>query len=270
MNTNSSVKINNWRKNAISELKSDGVSSADLDCWLLLEKVVDKPRSHLMAHEEIELSTDQIQELDGMLADRIKHKPMAYILGEIEFYGEKFFVDERVLVPRPETETMIDMLKDLKPNALIDVGTGSGAIAIIAKKLFPSKEVIAIDNDPKCLEVAKINAKKHGSNIVMKKNDLLEGLAILDGMVILANLPYVPDDFGINKAALNEPHQAIFGGKDGLDLYRKLFAQLKRKAVIVLTESMPPQHKKLDQIAKNNGFEQTKESDFIQQFEPIA
>jgi len=267
MNTNSSQKISDWHKSAKDQLTEVGVASADLDAWLMMEKVLDKSRSHLMAHPEIELSTDQIQELDSMLKDRISHRPMAYILGEIEFYGEKFFLDERVLVPRPETETMIEMLKELKPVSMIDVGAGSGAIAIIAKKLFPTKQVIAIDNDPKCQEVVKKNAQEHGVSLTIQENDLLTGLAIIDGMVILANLPYVPDDFGVNKAALNEPHQAIYGGKDGLDLYRKLFEQVKGKAVIVLTESMPPQHKKLAQIAAENGFKQTKESDFIQQFE---
>lgn len=257
-----------WLKQAITKLKNANLATAELDVQVLLADELDMNRAQILAHPEKELSEAQVKKLDAQIKRRLNHEPLAYIRGKIEFYGEEFFVDKRVLVPRPETETMIDELKKLEPSMLFDVGTGSGAIAIIAKKLFPSKEVIAVDNDPGCLSVARKNAEKHDLAIAIRRGDLLESTAIPDGAVVLANLPYVPNDFGINKAALNEPHQAIFGGKDGFDLYRRLFAQLRGKKATVLAESLPPQHSELAQIARSYGFEQSVDNDFIQVFVP--
>src|SRR5690606_34297384 len=134
-----------------------------------------------------------------------------------------------------------------------------------------------------CLKIAEQNAAKHTVNIRFLQGDLLQPIQPLTHIqnshgratfeyVVLANLPYVPQDYAINQAATHEPKQAIFGGKDGLDLYRRLFAQLNSKAyglkpkTYVLTESLPPQHKALEEIAKANGFKLQKTADFIQQF----
>ncbi len=258
--------LSQWLKEAKERLNVAAVGTSELDALVLLEDVLNKDRAHLLAHPETKLTSAQKTKLDAFIARRVKHEPLAYIRGKTEFYGRVFNVDERVLVPRPESETMIDLLKNLHPEIVVDVGTGSGALAVIAKHLFPSKQVIALDNDPKCLEVADQNAKKHSTPLTLIKNDLLENLAIIQGMVILANLPYVPNDFAINTAANHEPRAAIFGGKDGLDLYRKLFAQLKDKKVDVLTESLPFQHEELAKIARENGFKLHETDDFIQHF----
>jgi len=263
------LTIHNWLAQTEKTLLAHDVMTARLDCLVLLEDLLGKDRAHLLAHPELELTSEQEKMLNEQVARRANHEPLAYIRQKVEFYGREFYVDERVLVPRPETETMIDLLKDLKPLVIVDVGTGSGAIAITAKKLFP-KEVIAIDNDPGCLAVARKNAKLHNTSIVFQENNLMEGMAIPPGIVILANLPYVPNDFGVNKAALNEPHQAIFGGVDGLDLYRELFAQITQqdmKPSHVLTESLPPQHDELANIAKKHGYSLIKTDDFIQLFD---
>jgi release factor glutamine methyltransferase len=261
--------IENWAKKAIEELTNAGIGTAELDVQVLLADVLNISRAQVLAHPETELASEQIRELESMIERRSKHEPLAYIRGKVEFYGEEFYVDKRVLVPRPETEAMLDELKKLKPSAIYDVGTGSGAIAIIAKKLFPSKQVIAIDNDPNCLEVATKNAKMHGAAITIQKNHLLEGCAFLPGMVVLANLPYVPENFAINQAALNEPQQAIFGGKDGLDLYRRMFKQIgdaHKKPTYVITEALPPQHNELIRIATEVGYTQKTSTEFVQVF----
>lgn len=262
------MNVRSWLNRSEKTLRDHDVMTARLDCLVLLEDLLGKDRAHLLAHPELELTPEQEKVLNKQVARRANHEPLAYIRQKVEFYGREFYVDERVLVPRPETETMIDLLKTLKPLVIVDVGTGSGAIAITAKKLFP-KEVIAIDNDPSCLAVARKNAQTHKVSIAFKENNLMEGMAIPPGMVVLANLPYVPNDFTINKAALNEPHQAIFGGEDGLDLYRELFAQItqqKTKPSHILTESLPPQHDELAKIAQKHGYTLTKTSDFIQLF----
>lgn len=272
MSGNSLPTISKWLTEATSQLNAAKIATAKLDALVLLEDVLQKDRAHLLAHPEIELSSEQKTKLDASIKRRKNHEPLAFIRGKTEFYGHEFILNKNVLEPRPETETMIDVLKKLKPSVAVDVGTGSGAIAVTAKKLFPSKEVIAIDIDPKCLEVARQNAQKHNATITFKQADLLEGSALIEGMIILANLPYVPDDFSINTAANHEPKHAIFGGTDGLDLYRKMFKQIQasdKKPTHILTESLPFQHHNLAELARKHGYVQTEVQDFIQAFTKI-
>jgi release factor glutamine methyltransferase len=138
-------------------------------------------------------------------------------------------------------------------------------LAVTAKLELPKARVTAIDIDPGCLAVAAENCKKYQLDITLLQSDLLEKY---DGTadVLLCNLPYVPDDFQINQAALHEPKIAIYGGPDGLDLYRKLFSQLSSRPRSILTESLPPQHRNLAEIAKNCGYKLADEDDFIQLF----
>lgn len=270
MSDNSLLTINKWLAGAIDELEKAGIATAKLDALVLLEDVLHTDRAHLLAHPEIEITAEQKAELDALVERRKNHEPLAFIRGKTEFYGREFIVNKDVLEPRPETETMIDLLKKLQPSIVVDVGTGSGAIAITAKKLFPTKEVIAIDIDPKCLKVTRQNAQKHNVTITTKQADLLEESALIEGMVILANLPYVPDNFSINTAANHEPKHAIFGGQDGLDLYRKMFEQIQasdKKPSYILTESLPFQHHTLAELARKYGYAQTQVQDFIQIFE---
>jgi release factor glutamine methyltransferase len=160
--------------------------------------------------------------------------------------------------------------------AIVDVGTGSGALAITAKLELPNSEAIATDIDKRCLKVAKTNATKHKTDITFYEGDLLEALpptVCRLPSIFLCNLPYVPDDYEINRAALNEPKIAIYGGKDGLDLYRRLFEQISSsttKPLYVLTESLPPQHTKLAKIVVKADYKQTRVDDFIQVFKKLT
>jgi release factor glutamine methyltransferase len=269
------MTVSTWLNYAIDKLKSAGIATARLDCQLLIADELMHDRSWLLAHLETVITDQTRAKLDKLLKQREEHVPLAYIRGKTEFYGREFLVDRRVLEPRPESETMIDILKKLpesKDAEIIDVGTGSGALAITAKLEFPKSDVIATDIDPGCLEVAQENAHKHHVNITFSQGDLLQAVTQNDKQTIitLANLPYVPDDFHVNPAALQEPRQAIFGGPDGLDPYRRLFeqaAEFSEKPRYILTESLPPQHKQLQFIAARFGFIQTQEEDFIQVFE---
>lgn len=204
---------------------------------------------------------------------------MAYIRGKSEFYGREFIVNKHTLEPRPETETMIELIKEVvaehkSPSLkLIDIGTGSGCIAITSKLEFPSVHVIATDIDKKCIETAQKNAKKLNAEIQFLAGNLMEPLSNikppLSDVIITANLPYVPDKYKLNEAAKYEPKHAIFGGKDGLDLYRQLFSQLSAhssplKAKYILTESLPFQHVELVKIAEAAGYKLVKTDDFIQ------
>lgn len=284
------MQANRWLKQSTNRLRKAGVGTARLDCLVLLEDETGKDRSWLLAHPEYELSNAQVASLGKKIEQRAKHIPLAYVRDKTEFYGREFYIDERVLEPRPESETMFELLKQLAESSklkvpskkepqrlrtrdfqlgtIIDIGTGSGALAITAKLEYPEAKVIATDIDRGCLEVAQRNATAHKADIEFFEGDLLQPLSTVNCQLstVLANLPYVPTDYALNEAAMNEPRQAIFGGQDGLDLYRKFFKQLAGRAQYVLTESLPFQHQALAEIAQQNGYQPADSSDFIQLF----
>jgi release factor glutamine methyltransferase len=265
------MTLNVWLKKAAERLQNAGIGTARLDCLILLEDITGKDRSYLLAHPETLLSDNQLLQLDELLARRARHEPLAYIREKTEFYGREFFVNYSVLEPRPETETMIELLKkiDLPSNPIIaDIGTGSGAIAITTKLELTHATVIAADIDQCCLAVARKNAERLHVEITFQESDLLSTVTQTPD-IILANLPYVPDTYHINEAAMEEPRIAIFGGPDGLDLYRKMFDQidsLDQKPSHILTESLPFQHHGLAAIARKHGYIQIQKDDFIQVF----
>ena len=269
---------------ATAQLEKAGVGTARLDCLVLLEDATGKDRAYLLAHPETTVKGATFHKLEGQIKQRVQHVPLAQIRGKTEFYGREFIIDKRVLEPRPESETMVELLLDLvkskmqnaKRLLVVDVGTGSGAIGISAKLEFPEAEVILTDIDPGCLAIARKNAQKHEVDVQILQGNLLQPVISsnrFSGRVIylMANLPYVPDSYEINQAALNEPKIAIFGGPDGLDLYRKLFLQIAKNLQFVsikyiLTESLPFQHKELEKIAAKSGYKLIKTDDFIQVF----
>lgn len=273
MNASSSkTKVEHWLRWAADRLEQAGVGSARLDCLILLEDLLLKDRSWLLAHPEHSLTPAMVKKLEEQIVRRADHEPLAYIRGFTEFYGRRFIVNKTVLEPRPESEDMITLLKDIVKTtpvlAVADVGTGSGALAITAKLELPKATVIATDIDPKCLKVAKSNAQKHDAEVKFFQGDLLSPIpSTLPLSIILANLPYVPDSHKINQAAAMEPKIAIFGGPDGLSVYRRLFSDpVPPKPRFILTESLPPQHQKLASIGRSAGYRLTKSEGFIQLF----
>lgn len=264
-----SVNINDWLSSSTKKLRASGIGTARLDCLVLLEDTIGKDRAWLLANPDHKLSTSQVKKLDTLVARRAAHEPLAYIRGKTEFYGRDFIINYNVLEPRPESETMIELLKNLSGiDRIADIGTGSGALGITANLELPETEVIASDIDPKCIKLARENANKHNVEIDFYAGDLLDPIAKpID--VIIANLPYVPTDFKLNDAAMQEPKIAIFGGTDGLDVYRRLFAQTAKLSQVpkyILTESLPFQHKELSKIAESAGYRQFDKADFVQLF----
>jgi release factor glutamine methyltransferase len=267
---------------ATRQLEEAGIGTARLDALVLLEDVSDKDRAWLLAHPEFELSAEQSDKLKNLLNVRVKHIPLAYVRGKTEFYGRTFLINNSVLEPRPESEAMIDLLKKADLDSLLgkkagpktaglhlaDVGTGSGALGITAKLELPELEVELIDVDPGALEVAKMNVDLFTLNISIIESDLLSNTSQTSD-ILLCNLPYVPDNFQINTAASHEPRVALFGGPDGLDLYRRLFGQINemsRHPLLILTEAMPPQHELLTAVASKCGYALQESQDFIQVF----
>lgn len=266
------VDVSSWLRAARTDLQAHNVPSAELDALVLLEDAVGKDRAWLLARPEYQLSTAQQQKLKNVLKRRAQHEPLAYIRQKIEFYGREFVLTPAVLQPRPESETMIDLLKELPLKSaqpiIADVGTGSGAIGITAQLELPQSQVELLEIDPKACKVAKINVDKFTLNIPVIAGDLLaQTKSPYD--ILLCNLPYVPDDFRINLAAGHEPKRAIFGGADGLDLYRRLGNQVNKrpdKPLYILCESLPYQHADLARIVAEVGYKQVQEADFIQVF----
>jgi release factor glutamine methyltransferase len=268
------MKIAQWLNHTQQHLESVGITTARLDCLVLLEDILDINRAQILARPEYTLSHAQIVQLNALIARRTSHEPLAYIRHRSEFYGQTFYIDQRVLQPRTESEMIIDLLKILSfrsHSTIIDIGTGCGALALTAKREFPAATVIGTDIDPDCLDVASYNIKASGMELQLLESDLLTTIpiAILRGAILLCNLPYVPDGFLINTAATHEPRHAIFGGPDGLDYYRKLFDQIRSRAVkpqFVLTEALPTTHHILKTIAEEAGLLFDRAQDFVQIF----
>ncbi len=276
-----------WLKEARKTLDDAGIGTARLDALVLLEDVTGRDRAWLLANPDHEISPAHVRRLTKLLNERADHTPLAYVRGTTEFYGRNFVITPAVLEPRPESETMIDILKSLAesgalrprqaknaPKALriADVGAGSGALGITAALELGKAHKVTVDLleiDPEAKEIARINVEKHTTSINVILSDLLASSGA-DYDVLLCNLPYVPDDHQINQAAAHEPRLAIFGGQDGLDIYRRLFDEVRKleyRPLYILCESLPPQHDALYQIAKHAGYGLAKADDFIQVFQ---
>lgn len=281
------MKSSEWLAAAVKKLEQAGIGTGRLDALVLLEDISGQDRAWLLAHPEFELKPAQMAQLKKLLNRRAQHEPLAYLRGKTEFYGRSFVITPAVLEPRPESETMIDLFKSLAVELILarqpskitskqagivrlaDVGAGSGALGITAKLELPELQVDLLEVDPAALKVAKSNVDLFTLSISVIKTNLLQG-SPQNYDILLCNLPYVPDAFHISPAALREPQLAIFGGPDGLDLYRRLLAQVvsaPHRPLYILTESLPPQHKALQDIAAQHGYRFTISDDFIQVFQ---
>lgn len=265
------MTVGDWLRQAQANLEAAKVDTARLDCLVLLADELSKDKSWLLSHPEYELQGSILKILNTKVTQRVMHAPLAYIRGHAEFYGRDFMVNPHTLVPRPETESIIKLVKSLEPAAgtrILDIGTGSGCIAITAALEIPNAELSACDIDKNCLETARQNAQNLDATVTFFESNLVNQATQQD--ILLANLPYVPDNFQINTAATHEPHHALFGGLDGLDLYRTLFAQLAKagwQPQYILAESLPFQHEALGKIAKLADFTLRATDGFIQLFE---
>jgi release factor glutamine methyltransferase len=170
---------------------------------------------------------------DPLLQRRLAREPVAYIIGRREFWGRDFAVTPAVLVPRPETEIIVEEALDqarggAATGIIVDVGTGSGCLAVTLAIEFPRARVVATDISPAALEVARRNAERHGvaARIAFLEADVLEGTGVRADLIV-SNPPYVPETEAGSlppDVARYEPHPALFGGADGLDVIRRLFA----------------------------------------------
>lgn len=194
---------------------------------VLLAHAIGCERTWLYAH-----STDELRELwwihyGRYLHERLKGKPTQYITGHQEFYGRDFRVTRDVLIPRPETEHVIEAALAVKADTILDVGTGSGAIAITLA-LETRVRVVATDISPAALEIAKENATRLGASVDFVACDLTGALAGRFDLIV-SNPPYVPKTESLPREVRDfEPELALYGGEDGLEIYRRLIPEAAR------------------------------------------
>ena len=220
-------------------LRAANVEAPRRNVMWMLEEVLSCSRSQLVAYPDQPVPADQVRRLDALLERRCQHEPLQYILGHTVFYGLHLAVTPAVLIPRPETEEVVEkalhLLKPIKAPRFLDVGTGSGCIALALKHERQDAEAHACDVSKAALEVAAANAKRHAADVHFFLADALQdnfprraprGLDLL-----ISNPPYLARDEGRSLSPNvyeYEPHRALFAGDDPLLFYRTLIQHAHR------------------------------------------
>ncbi|MBN2186078.1 MAG: peptide chain release factor N(5)-glutamine methyltransferase [Dehalococcoidia bacterium] len=215
------------------------IDDASTEAELLLCHVLGISTTQLYTETERALTSVEINNLQRLIQRRLLHEPVAYILRYCEFYGIAFYIDERALIPRPETETLVEKATEIyhhSPSAgstIADIGTGSGALAISIALALPQAKIYATDISASALQVAEINCRRHqiDSQVELLQGNLLEPLPKPVDMIV-ANLPYVRDSElqALSPEIINfEPIIALGGGKNGLDKIQQLLEQIPGK-----------------------------------------
>lgn len=253
------------------QLKRAGIESARIDSSLLLAKVMDMPRANVLAHLDDEMDPILASDFIELINERAKRRPLVHLTNTREFYGIDLYIDENVLTPRIETEKMVDFaIKHAPQNGkLIDVGTGSGAIAIAIKTHRPDIEVWATEVNDEALSVARRNIEKRELDINLEKSDLFSNISQTFD-VVATNLPYLQDDADLMPEVQKEPAVALFGGQDGLDIYRQFLKELPQHlnaSGYLFTECDPWQQASLKEEAAKIGLQPIEEDYFILGFQ---
>lgn len=233
------MRVDELLRAATEELKAAGCASPRLDAEVLLSVVLGCDRLALYREPARQVTDQEATAFRALLSRRAGGEPVAYLTGEKEFMGLRFKVTPAVLIPRPETELLVEtalaLLRDVAAPVVADVGTGCGAIAVSLAVSLPAARIFATDVSPAALAVARENAVRQGvaGRIVFLAGDLLEpllpvGELILD--LVAANLPYIPTRAmkSLPREVRREPMVALDGGADGLALYRRLVPQAGR------------------------------------------
>jgi len=201
---------------------------------ILLAFYLHKDQLWLITHDNDEVVDEKYFEL---IKRRLKNEPIEYITNKATFYSEDFFVDSNVLIPRPETEILVDLVvstcKGLKRPTIIEIGTGSGIISIMLAKLLPNAIIKAVDISEGALHVAKLNAKKHGveKRIEFILSDLLENVSDKNFDMLVSNPPYIANNEPLHVGLSYEPSLALYGGKVGGEILERIVDLAKSRKV---------------------------------------
>lgn len=258
------TSVKAWLDDATNQLKKVGISSARLDAEIILAHMLKKTKTDLHTHPELPLSPIFRTGADELLITRLKRIPIAYLTGEKEFYGRSFKVTENTLIPRPESEDIITLVKQLppptthhlQPTKLLDVGTGSGCLGITLKLEIPELEVLLVDISEEALEVARQNSKQLNAGVSILRSDLLNSYNDIADIVV-ANLPYVDRAWETSPETRYEPELALFADDNGLSIIYELIDQLDDKLInkgLVALEADPAQHQAIIDYATKKDF----------------
>lgn len=266
MNANLQPKapaIKDWLLGATRQLIAAGIASAKLDSEIILAHTLRKSRTYLHTHDDEPISGRQLEIADTRLLLRLDRTPIAYIIGHKEFYGRLFRVTPSTLIPRPESEDIITIIKESAPQAsllqttkkLVDVGTGSGCLGISAKLEMPELDVTLLDISKHALNVAEQNAKQLHATVTVLHSDLLTNFPFMADYIV-ANLPYVDPEWERSPETSFEPELALFANNHGLHLIFKLLQQASSrltKTGLLILEADPRQHTAIIKEAKTHG-----------------
>jgi protein-(glutamine-N5) methyltransferase, release factor-specific len=242
-------------------LTDAGVPDAALDAWYLLQMVCKIERSYYYVHGEEDITQDAQKEYEIAVQKRAEHIPLQYIIGEQEFMGLRFKVNSNVLIPRQDTEILVEqVLKIVKPGMkVLDLCTGSGCVLISVLKNAPELTGMGSDISKTALLVAKENAKLHEVDAEWVRSDLFDNITETFD-VIMANPPYIPTGEILSlmpEVRDFEPENALDGGADGLDFYRKIAGQVKdylNPGGYVYMEIGYDQGEAVSELMRNAGF----------------
>ncbi|HWE32184.1 MAG TPA: peptide chain release factor N(5)-glutamine methyltransferase [Solirubrobacteraceae bacterium] len=244
--------VNQALARGAATLAAAGVDAPRLDSELLLAEAMAVGRERLVLEARAGLPAETVRRYDRLLTRRVAREPVAYILGRREFRRLTLSVDRRALIPRPETELLVELGLTLAPAARVaDVGTGSGAVALALKDERPDLTVVGIDVSEDALAIARKNGAQLGLDVRFVCADLLDGG---DYDAVLANLPYVADGAAVApEISLYEPASALFAGADGLDAIRRLVRAARSVPVLALEVGFD-QADAVSQLLADGGF----------------
>lgn len=267
MNANSPqpLSVKDWLADATRQLVFAEIPSARLDSELILAHTLRQNRSHLHAHDDEVITERDLEIANARLALRLDRVPVAYIIGHKEFYGRRFRVTTATLIPRPESEVLIELLAKAVPHntallserplRLIDVGTGSGILGITAKLTYPELDVTLADMSRHALKIAEQNAKELEVDVTILQSDLLANFPFIAD-IIIANLPYVDPEWERSVETNHEPADALFASNNGKALIYRLLVQVQTKLAsggYLILEADPTQHSDIILEAKKCG-----------------
>jgi len=267
------VTIGQWLKESYRALEHAGVPSGRLDAELIVAHVTTRNRAWVLAHTDDVFPELAQRQAQAFLKRRLDREPLVHITGQREFYGLDFEITPEVLTPRVETEQMVEWAVKYAPqnSRLIDIGTGSGAIAVTIKSVRPDLSVTATEVSEAALEIARRNAAVHQTDIIFVLSDLWESV---EGRfeTICTNLPYLKDEARteLMEEVKREPDVALFGGPDGLDIYRRFLAAIPKRITpggYLFTECDPWQQPDLVREASHYSLSPIEQGYFISGFQ---
>ena len=238
------MNIAEWLNRARTLLAESGCADCEVDARWIAEDMLGMTWANLKFEGERAIPPEALRRLDSCLNRRMAGEPLQYVLGRASFMGLDFIVDRRVLIPRQDTETLVEAalieLRTHPDGAVLDLCTGSGCVGLSINSLAPGCEVTLADISRDALDVAKQNARALGANVRLRCGDLFQAVARERFDMVVSNPPYIPQDqlSSLQREVRYEPALALNGGEDGLDVYRRIAkdapAHLKPRGAVLL------------------------------------